>query len=128
MGITPEEVMAKALKTEEPAKYLGEDVILKALNFKEDIIVSALVNEVLEESTRMELSKDARNHSTFIARVLAVLHLSLHRKSADGKSIERVFPTMESISNAANSHLDELAKLYVSYSKSIELTLEEKKS
>ena len=126
---TTEEIMAKVLVTEQPYKYKDQEVVLKALNYKEDIIVSALINEVLEESKSLGLGQESINQAVFVARILSTIKLSMF-KFADEKKRELLpmFVDMETMSRESQTDFQAILDAYVWYHQKLELSKEEKKS
>ena len=94
--------MVKLLTTKHPCKYRGKEVVLRALSYTDDLVVSSLIQEVRSNLDKYpELSEKSKGPAQAFALIFATLKLALHHKEK-GVNLLPVFNSMDDIFEASN--------------------------
>ena len=119
-------ILAKALKTQEPAMFLGREVLLKTITYTDDLIIRSIVLDVFNEAQKSGLEGPVLDQVLQTANILATVKMFAYE--ADGKSL--VYKTMEDINAAIRDPkvFAAISNLFILYVDTMDLTMAEKKS
>ena len=117
-------IMAKALKTQEPVMYLGEEILLKSVTYADDLIIQSIVQDIYREAAASGLEGAIMDRAILTAQVMAHVKMTAYHK--DGTPIYR---TMEDVNTACKDPkvFAAVNDLFVKFMDILDLTQAEKK-
>lgn len=119
-------ILAKALKTSEPTKFMDKEIIMKALTYRDDLIIQSIVNDVFQEASDSGLEGAVLERVILTTQVMA--HVKMFAHNVDGTPL---YATMEAINTAAKEDIKvftAINDLFVLFMQTMELSKAEKKS
>lgn len=132
--LNEEKLMAKVLKTEVECTFLGNPAILVPILWKEDLVISSMIADFVEEAQRNGVGGAALDNARRVLNIAATIRFALKKKVVpEGRIREEVvhmFKDMDTLQEAArdNATWEEMCRLFgVHYSEFV-LTDQEKKS
>jgi hypothetical protein len=120
-----EAILHTVLKKEVPITFLGEDLILKPLLFKDELLITSLQADLHSQLAEVGVATNFASNALSFLRMQCILRYCLYKKNGDHR-----FETLEEVAEVMNTAdaITAGAQMFSTYRESFELTKAEKKS